>query len=86
MSVWTEDRPTVTAVSTAHGNAASGKVEDLATAIADMIEQEAQGPASTGRYVVMRNNWLTAGIALFIWGIIVIMNIALLVLVGLGKE
>lgn len=36
------------------------------------------------RYVQMRNHWITAGFALVIWGVIVVMNVALLVLVGLG--
>jgi len=42
--------------------------------------------ASEGRVVVMRNHWVTACCALVIWGIIVIMNVALLVLVGLGDQ
>jgi metal iron transporter len=40
--------------------------------------------ASGGRLVVMRNHWITACVALVIWGIIVVMNVALLVLVGKG--
>ncbi len=36
--------------------------------------------------VGMKNNWITAVLAVIIWGIIVVMNVALLVLVGLGKE
>lgn len=36
--------------------------------------------------VCMRNHWITNSIALVVWGIIVIMNVALLVLVGLGKS
>jgi metal iron transporter len=35
-------------------------------------------------YVQMRNHWVTAGFALVIWGVIVVMNVALLVLVGKG--
>lgn len=35
--------------------------------------------------VKMRNNWLVAGISFVVWGIIVVMNVALLVLVGMGK-
>ncbi|KAF1997406.1 natural resistance-associated macrophage protein [Amniculicola lignicola CBS 123094] len=37
-----------------------------------------------GRYVSMRNHWITAVFALLIWGVIVVMNVALLVLVGTG--
>jgi metal iron transporter len=36
------------------------------------------------QFVQMRNHWVTAGFALVIWGVIVVMNVALLVLVGLG--
>jgi metal iron transporter len=32
----------------------------------------------------MRNSWITAGFAVAIWSVIVIMNVANLVLVGLG--
>jgi metal iron transporter len=42
--------------------------------------------ASSGRIVVMRNHWFTACVALIIWGIVVVMNVALLVLVGLGTK
>jgi metal iron transporter len=35
--------------------------------------------------VVMRNSLFTAIVALVIWGIVVVMNVALLVLVGLHK-
>jgi metal iron transporter len=35
--------------------------------------------------VKMRNNWFTTGIAIIVWLIIAVMNVALLVLVGLGK-
>jgi metal iron transporter len=35
--------------------------------------------------VKMRNHWITATFAVLIWLVIVVMNIALLVLVGLGK-
>jgi metal iron transporter len=36
------------------------------------------------QFVQMRNHWVTAGFALVIWGVIVVMNVALLVLVGMG--
>jgi metal iron transporter len=35
--------------------------------------------------VQMKNGWITTILALLIWGIIVVMNVALLVLLGLGK-
>lgn len=37
-----------------------------------------------GRHVQMKNGWVTAVFALLIWGVIVVMNVALLVLVGRG--
>lgn len=39
-----------------------------------------------GQAVQMRNHWLTTTCAAVIWGIIVVMNVALLVLLGLGVE
>jgi len=38
-----------------------------------------------GGSVKMRNHWITAVVAVLIWLIIVVMNVSLLVLVGLGK-
>jgi metal iron transporter len=39
-----------------------------------------------GEPVGMRNGWLTAAVAVLIWGVIVVMNVALLVLEGLGTS
>ncbi|KAI9742080.1 MAG: hypothetical protein M1834_000470 [Cirrosporium novae-zelandiae] len=47
------------------------------------IETPGEGPE--GDDVKMRNNWFIAALAILIWLVIVIMNVALLVLVGLGK-
>lgn len=44
------------------------------------------GDGSDGHTVSMRNHWLTAAIAVVIWLIIVVMNVALLVLLGLGVD
>ena len=49
--------------------------------VRDVDGQETSCPTQG---VKMRNHWVTAVFAILIWGIIVIMNIALLVLVGLG--
>jgi metal iron transporter len=35
-------------------------------------------------YVQMRNHWITTGLAVVIWGIIVVMNVAALVFAGMG--
>jgi metal iron transporter len=70
MSVWAEPEP-----SSNDGTDADAGNEALA------------GSApSEGRIVVMRNHWITSCFALVIWGIIVVMNVALLVLVGLGTN
>ncbi|KAK5111371.1 hypothetical protein LTR62_005211 [Meristemomyces frigidus] len=37
-----------------------------------------------GRMVKMRNSWWVAGLAGVVWGLIVVMNVALIVLLGLG--
>ncbi|KAF2258155.1 natural resistance-associated macrophage protein [Lojkania enalia] len=37
-----------------------------------------------GGFVQMRNHWITGTFALLIWGVIVVMNVALLVLAGMG--
>ncbi|KAI9806117.1 MAG: hypothetical protein M1833_004524 [Piccolia ochrophora] len=49
-----------------------------------MTVTTSDGDAS-GTCVKMRNHWITAVLAVLIWLVIVIMNVALLVLVGLGK-
>ncbi|KAF2204548.1 natural resistance-associated macrophage protein [Delitschia confertaspora ATCC 74209] len=42
-----------------------------------------EGDVAQG-HVQMRNHWITSTFAVLIWGVIVVMNVALLVLVGLG--
>jgi metal iron transporter len=42
------------------------------------------GRGEEDEYVNMRNGWVTAGFAVVIWGVVVVMNVALLVLVGRG--
>lgn len=42
--------------------------------------------SSNGDLISMRNHWFTAAIAVFIWLVIVVMNVALLVLLGLGVD
>ncbi|KAF2089654.1 natural resistance-associated macrophage protein [Saccharata proteae CBS 121410] len=43
------------------------------------------GQGAQAEVVKMRNHWITTGFAVAIWGVIVVMNVALLVLVGMGK-
>ena len=40
---------------------------------------------SHGEIVNMRNGWIVTILAVLIWLVLVVMNVALLVLVGLGK-
>ncbi|KAL4891921.1 transporter protein Smf2 [Aspergillus ambiguus] len=49
------------------------------------VDGNSYGEDDRTEAVTLRNNWLTAGIAVLVWLIIVVMNVALLVLVGLGK-
>lgn len=48
-------------------------------------EDDGSGGEGDGSgFVQLRNHWITTGFAVVIWGVIVVMNVALLVLVGLG--
>jgi metal iron transporter len=85
MSVWTTEMPPSTPPVAQTAPAKDTKEESPVEAV-DLDARQAQETQATGQYVVMRNSWVTAGIALVIWGIIVIMNVALLVLVGMNKE
>jgi len=50
-------------------------------------EREAQrAETAGGRYVVMRNHWLTVIFAVVIWLVIVVMNGALIVLAAMGED
>ena len=52
----------------------------------DGLEQVATDELDTGPEVVkMRNHWLVAVFSVLVWLVIAVMNVALLVLVGLGK-
>ena len=52
----------------------------------DGLERVATDGGDSGSEVTkMRNHWLVAGFAVLVWLVIAIMNVALLVLVGLGK-
>jgi len=49
-------------------------------------EGDADAESDVPRTVQMRNHWITTAAAIVIWGIIVVMNVALLVLVGRGAD
>jgi metal iron transporter len=83
MSVWTDDTEDGSSVVKAGtgGNDASNSerkpeygVDEVQTAV-----------NAGGRFVVMRNHWLTALFAVIIWLVIVVMNGALIVLAAMGK-
>jgi metal iron transporter len=44
-----------------------------------------RGERETGEMVNMRNGWIVTVLAMSIWLVLVVMNVALLVLVGMGK-
>ncbi|QDS75029.1 hypothetical protein FKW77_005974 [Venturia effusa] len=75
MSVWTESETPVS------GNE-TGESSDRP--IAGQGHVDSNTPDG-GCMVAMRNNLLTSVVALVIWAIVVVMNVALLVLVGMGK-
>jgi len=80
MSVWAEAEP-VEASPPSDSDKSGAPL-----APADNTVEQTSEAASEGRIVVMRNSWFTACCALVIWGIVVVMNVALLVLVGMGKD
>jgi len=49
------------------------------------VRVDFQGRRGEGEAVDMRNGWFTTALAVAIWLVLVVMNVALLVLVGLGK-
>jgi len=49
------------------------------------VRVDFQGRRGEGEAVNMRNGWFTTALAVAIWLVLVVMNVALLVLVGLGK-
>jgi metal iron transporter len=54
--------------------------------VGSAVDEETRSQSSGVRCVQMKNHWVTAGAAVVIWGVIVVMNVALLVLVGMGKN
>ncbi|MCJ1312912.1 hypothetical protein MMC25_006588 [Agyrium rufum] len=63
--------------------ASEDEVSQRRDSITDVVRDEEASPGNEG--VKMRNHWLLSAVAIVIWGIITMMNVALLVLVGLGK-
>ena len=82
MSVWTEDQVAATTLPAVSGQAES---KNVSNAVGATEVEQREMSSTTGRYVVMRNGWLMAACALVIWLIVVVMNVAMLVLVGMGK-
>jgi len=88
MSVWAESEPISEVRGTEKiGNGTIGSdgavLEDSKTPPSETVNGDATPEG--GRIVVMRNSIITSVFALVIWGVVVIMNVALLVLVGLKK-
>lgn len=82
MSVWTEDaiQPTRATVKQSDETNKSSMAAMQTTELGNR-----SGSGSTGGFVIMRNNWMMAFCAFVIWLIVVVMNVAMLVLVGMGK-
>jgi metal iron transporter len=59
-------------------------VEPAEDANGDSLPSDSE--AAGARVVVLKNNWLTTVFAVLVWLIITVMNIALLVLMGLGQS
>ncbi|KAE9975779.1 hypothetical protein BLS_002413 [Venturia inaequalis] len=79
MSVWAESETRVS------GNSEVGDGSDRPIVNNGAQSQLENNTPDGGRMVVMRNSLLTSVVALIIWTIVVVMNVALLVLVGMGK-
>lgn len=80
MSVWAESEPVQRASENETGES-SGRATVNEGGPSEVDSNTPDG----GRIVVMKNSLLTSIAALVIWTIVVVMNVALLVLVGLGK-
>jgi metal iron transporter len=78
MSVWAESEPVATPSGESTDQPILGQGENRDEVVDSNVPDG-------GRIVVMRNSLLTSIAALVIWGIVVIMNVALLVLVALKK-
>ena len=94
MRVWTEEaiEPCIASNSNHNDTPAHRNVEQSSQQAEYQSRETSQqgeqhiGTSSNSRVVVMRNSWFTTAIGLIIWGIIVVMNVALLVLLGKGKQ
>jgi metal iron transporter len=82
MSVWTEDR--IVPPSTTNEKTDEANKNSMATMQTTELGNRL-GSGVTGGFVIMRNNWMMALCAFVIWLIVVVMNVAMLVLVGMGK-
>jgi metal iron transporter len=47
-------------------------------------QTQSGGTDAADAYVQMRNHWITTALAVIIWGVIVVMNVAALVFAGMG--
>lgn len=83
MRVWTDETEEEQCAMKAGTDASNSEREKGKTK--DGVDEVQIAENAGGRYVVMRNHWLTAVFAVIIWLIIVVMNVALIVLAALGK-
>jgi metal iron transporter len=84
MSVWTDDDteegPSVVKTGTGGNDASNSERKPE-----DDVDEVQRVRNAGGRFVVMRNHWLTAFFAVIIWLVIVVMNGSLIVLAAMGK-
>ena len=84
MRVWTDEKEEEQCVAKAGtgGNDASNSEKDKS---GNGVDEAQRVENAGGRFVVMRNHWLTVVFAVIIWLVIVAMNVALIVLAAMGK-
>ena len=86
MRVWTdemEEEQSTMKAGTGENNASNS--EEGKGKSGDGVDEVQREENAGGRFVVMRNHWLTAAFAVIVWLVIVIMNLALIVLAAMGK-
>jgi metal iron transporter len=81
MRVWTDETEEAGTGGNDTGNSEREKGKP-----GDGVDETQRGENAGGRFVVMRNHWLTAAFAIIIWLVVVVMNVALIVLAAMGKS
>jgi metal iron transporter len=85
MSVWAESEPPVQQQTDGAVLEQTPDVTSSSSSSSDSHTENGDAAPDGGRMVVMRNSYFTAIVALIVWGVVVVMNVALIVLLGMGK-